>query len=299
MMTRFHNTWLVTLALALTANYALAAPAVLGVATARGGFLIDHSRVEGNATLFDGVLIETKKASSSIRLSSGTTLGLAGDSRARVYGERLLLERGQGELVSGHGYRVEALGLRIEPSAPGVAARVAVEGEKVVQVAALGGEVRVLTGAGYLVGRVTPSRILQFEPQAAGAATPSKMRGCVTREDDKYYLTDVTSGVKTQVVGGGIEQEAGNDVEIQGTATGDQVQVNSLERVSSGCRVAPGGKAGKAAGAAGAAGGAAAGAAAGGATTAIIAGVAVAATAAGVASYKVTHDDDGGQSSSR
>jgi len=292
MITRFHNSSFVALALALTLNYSLAAPAALGVATARGGFLINGSPVEGNATLFDGARIETRKASSSIRLGSGATAGLAGESRALVYQERLVLERGQGELASASGYRMEALGLRIEPSAPGASARVTLRGDKVV-VAALGGAVRVRSGAGFLVGNVTPSRTLLFSPQAAGAATASTMRGCVTEEDGKYYLTDTTSGVKVQVSGPGIDQEAGNDVEITGTAIGaDQVQVNSINRLGSGCKSS----AAPAAAAAGAAAGAAGGMTAG-ATAVIIVGVAVAAAGAGYGAYRAQDDD--GQSSSR
>jgi hypothetical protein len=293
MITRFHNSSLVVLALALTLNYSLAAPAALGVATARGGFLIDGAPVEGNATLFDGVRIETRKASSSIRLGSGATAGLAGESRARVYQERLVLERGQGEVASSSGYRMEALGLRIEPSAPGASARVTLHGDKAVQVAAVGGPVRVLTGAGFLVGNVTPSRALLFSPQAAGAATATTMSGCVTEEDGKYYLTDRTSGVKMQVRGPIIEQEAGNEVDIVGTVLApDHVEVNSINRLGTGCR----GSVIPVAAAAGVAAGAAAGMAAG-TTAVVIVGVGVAAAAAGYGSYRA--QDDNGESSSR
>jgi hypothetical protein len=280
MITRFHNGSFVALALALTLNYSLAAPAALGVATARGGFLIDGSPVEGNATLFDGVRIETRKASSSIRLGSGATAGLAGESRARVYQERLVLERGQGELASSPGYRMEALGLRIEPAAPGAAARVTLRGDKLVQVAAVGGAVRVRTGAGFLVGNVTPSRMLLFSPQAAGAATASKMSGYVTEEGGKYYLTDSTSGVKVQVSGGGIEQQVGNNVEITGTSIGaDQVQVNSINNLGTGAAAGTGTGMGA------------------GTVAVVIVGVSVAAAAAGYGAYRAQDDD--GQASSR
>ncbi len=295
MITRFHNGSFVALALALTLNYALAAPAALGVATAHGGFLIDGSPVQGNATLFDGVRIETRKASSSILLGSGAIVSLAGESRARVYPKRLVLERGQGELASAAGYRMEALGLRIEPAAPGASALVALRGDKVVQVAAFGGAVRVLTGAGLLVGNVMPSHALLFSPQAAGAATASKMRGCVTEEDGKYYLTDRTAGVKVQVSGPGIEQEAGNEVEITGTALdADQVQVNSITRLGSGCKSS----AIPVAAAAGAAAGVGAGMAAG-TVAVVVVGVGVAAAAAGYGTYRAQDDRGEGQSSSR
>ena len=295
MIKRLTRRSLVSLVLVFAVNHSLAAPPVIGVVVAKGEFRVNESPVTGNATLFDGALIETGKASSSIHLSRGTALNLAGGSRVRVYRDRLVLERGESELVSGDGYTLEALGLRVQPSTPGVSARVVLQGGKAVQVAALAGEVRVLTGADYLVGKVTPGRILEFEPQAEGAATSSKIRGCLAEVDGKYYITDVTSGVRMQVSGEGLEKEVGNEVEITGASAGDQVQAKGIERLAVGCRAgAEEAAAGKSRSAK-----AAAGKAMTGTTKAIIAGVSVAAVAGTVAGIAVATQDEGPPPSSR
>ncbi len=272
-------------------NWLLAASPVIGVAMAKGGFRVNDAAVTGNATLFDGSVVETAKASSNIRLQSGATLNLAASSRGRVFEHRAVLERGAGE-VSG-GYVMEALGLRVESDAPAATARLAVSQGK-LEVAALTGSFRVLNNAGFLVGNVGAGRALAFEPQAAGAAAPSTLTGCLSKSDGKYYLTDDASGVKVQLTGSKLENEAGNRVEVVGTSIGsDQVQVNTLKRLSRGCSAAGAAAAaggGKAAATGAATAGKAASMAAG--TKAVIAGVVVAAAAGtGAGVYQATRDE--------
>ena len=291
-MKRLTNCWLLFLVFGFVASYSLAAAPVVGVAVARGEFRVNDSPVTGNATLFDGAVIETGKASSAIHLSRGGTLNLAGQSRARVYQDRLVLERGQTELVSSGGYTLEAAGLRIQPSAAGVSARVALQGEKIVQVASLAGEVRVLTGADYLVANVAPGRILEFQPQAEGAATPSKIRGCLEEADGRYYIKDVTSGVRMHVTGEGLAKEVGNEVEVTGASVGEEIQVSQIERLASGCHGEAGSGRSRAAKAA-------AGRGMAGSTKAIIAGVSVAAVAGTAAGIAVATQDEGPTPSSR
>src|SRR5579863_6897906 len=94
-----------------------AASAGIGLATADGSFLSDHSTVWGNATLFDGNLIETRVSSSQLCLTSGVNLWLAAESRARIYKSAMILEKGIGQLESGD-YRIEAAGLQVAQDRP-------------------------------------------------------------------------------------------------------------------------------------------------------------------------------------
>jgi hypothetical protein len=77
----------------------LAAPAI-GVVTASGHFNVEGSQVWGNATLFDGTTIETTSASSELALQNGVKVQLAAGSRARIWQNRLSLEKGTAQLAA-------------------------------------------------------------------------------------------------------------------------------------------------------------------------------------------------------
>jgi hypothetical protein len=78
---------------------ALAAPAI-GIVTASGHFNVEGSQVWGNATLFDGTMIETSSASSELALRNGVKVQLAAGSRARIWQNRLVLEKGIAQLTA-------------------------------------------------------------------------------------------------------------------------------------------------------------------------------------------------------
>jgi hypothetical protein len=75
----------------------VAAPAI-GIVTASGHFSVEGSPVWGNATLFDGATIETSSASSELALRSGVKVQLGAGSRARIWQNRLILEKGVAQL---------------------------------------------------------------------------------------------------------------------------------------------------------------------------------------------------------
>ncbi len=263
--------------------------AAIGVAQADGSFRVDDNPVVGNATLFEGNLIETAKASSDLRLNGGVRLSLASDSRGKVFGTRLLLEKGVGEWSGPAGYVVEAMGLRILAAAPGSAGRVAISGGRRVQAAALAGSLRVTTTDGTVVALLKPGAALEFEPQAVtGAQAPFEMTGCLTNLNGRFVLRDPVTGLTEEVRGGGIEKEAGNTVEITATVipnvqpvsgANEVVQATRLRRLARGCAPAGGPEAAPAPGMSGA-------------RKAIIAGVIVGGAGAGAAIYLETRKSD-------
>lgn len=280
------------------AGVARAAAPVIGTVAARGSFVLDRATVIGNATLFEGATVETKIASSRMDLASGARVSLAAESRAKVYGDHLVLERGEGQWEKAATYHFEARGLTIQPETGNASARVALAGGARVELAVLSGSFRVLNAKGMLVANATAGRSLELEPQVADA--PTKLTGTLRVSSGHYLLTDETTNVTVELAGAGLAQDAGYRVEVTGTtdAAGAPVSdASHLVRVSSVKRL---GKSRDAAGAAaagkgGAAGGAASGVAGISATTvAIIGGVAAAATVGGLAAAgKLT-----GQSSS-
>src|SRR5580692_12271434 len=98
---------MMSLILALTgiAGVASGAVPVIGTVVAKGTFRLDNATVTGNATLFEGATIETKTAASRMELSSGARISLGTDSKARFYGDHMILEKGEGRLEKAEGFR--------------------------------------------------------------------------------------------------------------------------------------------------------------------------------------------------
>ncbi|MGQ9635638.1 MAG: hypothetical protein ACUVXB_15510 [Bryobacteraceae bacterium] len=188
----------------------------IGLAMARGSFRVNNSQVWGNATLVEGTVIETAQVASELRLNSGTRLALAAESRGRVHKDRLILERGTGELREARGYGIEARRLRVYSAASGALARVAYDKDNRVLVAALNGPVRVTTDGGLLVANIAAGKALSFDPQPPGAAPPVKVTGKLERKDGHFLLTDETTQVISELVGAGLDQEVGNRIEVTG-----------------------------------------------------------------------------------
>jgi hypothetical protein len=250
--------------------------------------------VTGNATLFEGATIETHTAGTSLVLPGRARLALAPGSKGKLYGDRLLLEKGEARLEQGAGFRFEARGLTIQPATGTASARVALGGNVKVQVASLTGAFRVLNSRGMLVANVPQGAALEFDPQASSG--PTRLSGCLQIKSGHFVLTDETTQVAVEVVGPGIAKEVGNRVSITGstdasaTPVSDATQfirVTEVSRVAKGCLAA--GKSSAGAGGAAAAGKGGSGSGGGGgagasvATIAVIGGVAVAATLGGLA----------------
>lgn len=266
---------------------ASAAPDAIGIATARGGLFMDRSPVQGNTTLFDGGVLETNSYPSVVRLQGGSQILLGSTSRGRIYRDRLVLEKGEGQMDKASNFRFEALGLRILPGSIGTKARVTLVGKQRVAVSALAGTLRVTTAEGTLIARLEPGRALEFEPQVAGAAAPSTVSGCITVAGVQFVLRDVTANINLELRGMNFGQYVGQRVEITGTELKGQqpsegatqvIQVTKLTRVSGSCPVPPGNAStAKTAGVSAT-------------TKVVIAGVAIAAVAGGTALGLTTAD---------
>ncbi len=285
---------------------AMGAPSAIGTIVAKGSFQVDNASVSGNATVFDGSTIETRVASSELRLASGERMLLGAASRGKVHRDYLVLERGASRIEGASDYSIRARGLRIQAAEQGSSAEVALAGAGRVQVAALRGAFRVMNADGLVVANVAAGRALDLEPQAAGAAAPSRLTGCLAKKSGKFLLTDETTSVTAELQGAGLAAEAGNRVEITGAmnpsakpaaGASQVIKVSEVKRVGKGC----GSKVGAAV-AGGAAAGAGAGAAGGisaGATAAIVGGVAAAATAGGLAAAGTFSGEESKPSTSR
>jgi len=241
--------------------FVMAVPPSIGVIRSAGDFQLDGSTVSGNATLFEGSTVQTAAAQSKIQLSSGVQIVLEPNTRAQVYKDR-----------------VEAATLRILPADPHTIAQVVAQDSSHVSVSASRGLVDVRNGAGVLVATVRPGLALAFTTQAGGAATATKMSGCLVKKGDKYLLTDSTTGVTAELQGPSVAASAGHQVQITGSmipgatpaaGASQVIQVVTVDSVGAACK-AP-------------VAGAAAGGLSKGAIGAIVAGVAAVATTVGLA----------------
>ena len=281
----------ILLLLAGTLFTGFAASPVIGIATATGSFLMDNAPVQGNATVFNGAVVETSAAPSTLRLQGGPRMELGSTSRGRVYNDRLILEKGNGRMEGAQSYWIEARTLHIVPASAASSAQVAIREAGQVTVAALTGDVRVTTSAGTLLAMMPRGTALEFEPppQTAGASAPISVSGCLANVGGHFLLTDDTAKVTFEVRGQDLAQYAGQHISVTATVLKDVhagegasevVQATQVKKLGGGCPASAG--AGRKAAGAGAAGAAkVAGMSVG--TKAVIAGVVIAAAAGGTA----------------
>jgi hypothetical protein len=210
----------------------MAAPPSIGVIRSSGDFQVDGSTVSGNATLFEGSTVQTAAAQSKIQLSSGAEILLEPNSRAQVYKDH-----------------VEAATLRISPTGTHTVAEVLTQDSTHVSISALQGLVDVRNGAGVLVATVRPGMALAFSAQAGGASTASKLKGCLVKKGDKYFLTDTITNVTVELQGPDVGKNAGHQIDVTGSmipgatpgaGASQVVQVVTVDFVGSSCTV-PGG----------------------------------------------------------
>ncbi len=193
-----------------------AAPAI-GVVTSSGSFQMNHERVSGNGTVFEGAAIQTEEDTSRVRLKGGAWVELAAESRATIFADHVRLEAGFGELQAGSGFQVEALGLRIRTGAPRALARIRLDGGNTVLVGAVHGPVRVYSQSGLLVANVAAGAAFSFQPDAA-APDEFRIAGCLLTKDKHYIVVAATGNQTVEVQGENVAAEAGNRVEVTGKA---------------------------------------------------------------------------------
>jgi hypothetical protein len=207
--------------------FVMAVPPSIGVIRSSGNFQLDGSMVSGNATLFEGSTVQTAAAQSKIQFSSGAQIVLEPNTRAQVYKDRL-----------------EAATLRILPADTHTIAEIVTQDSNHVSVSAVQGLVDVRNGAGVLVATVRPGLALAFTAQAGGASTATKMKGCLVKKNDKYFLTDGTTGVTVELQGPDVAKNAGHQIEISGSmipgatpapGASQVVQVVTVDSVGSKC----------------------------------------------------------------
>jgi hypothetical protein len=223
---------------------ASASPAAIGTATANGDFLVDRAPVRGNATVLDGTVLETAAVPSLVRLEGGGRARLGAESRARMFADRVALEKGVGEISGAGGLRLEAGAISVVPDAEGSTASVAVGPRGGVTVAARTRPWRGPNREGALLARMDAGAALEFQPQAAGAAAPMLLTGCVYQAEGHYLLRAEGANLTFELRGADLARFNGMRVTVAATpvpgeqayAGADQmIQVTQIKSLGSGC----------------------------------------------------------------
>jgi hypothetical protein len=192
--------------------FAIAASPAIGIVTASGHFTLDRSQVWGNATVFEGSVIETSTASSEIALRNGAKLQLAKDSRARILSDRVVMEKGIGQVFAPESFEVNAANLRIHTSG-----RLRVNMTDGIEVASLVGSTRVSSASGILLAAIPAGRSMNFSPQSANGTVTRT--GCLLFKDNHFILQDENTQEVVELTGQNFAPQLANRVEISGAAS--------------------------------------------------------------------------------
>lgn len=243
---------------------------------------IGQIRVPGQATIYDGAVVETGSSPAQFQLRNGATVRLSAGAKATLRSDGISLERGTGQVDTPVDYSIQAHSLRVLSTSRPSSTRLELKDDGSLRVASLSGPIEVRRMSGGLLGRMVAGKAMIFAPESgeAGAAAPLEIRGCLSKSHSRFLLHDPGTAKTITLVGGSFTAKSGDRVvvigNVEGSASGT-AQANQVVRVlrltveGHGC-----GNAAAAAGAAGAGAGGAAGASKGiSATTAVIAGVAV------------------------
>jgi hypothetical protein len=199
-----------------TSSFAAASTTAIGAASARGEMRVDGYPVRGNATLFDGTVVETGQATATLRLDKGAEIILSGESRGTLYHDHLVLQKGAGELSGRDPFPIEADGLHVSPSQPNSQTVVSLSDADMVEVASLTGGVQVTNNQGLLIGSVRSGRMMSFAMQEIGSPSDFTGTGTVSFENGHYYLTEHAPDFKYEIKGKNLSKDIGKTVTLTG-----------------------------------------------------------------------------------
>ncbi len=145
----------------------------IGTANAGGSFWVESAGVSTHATIFSGGTVEAGQTPVKLQIPPDVRILLDVGSRAQVWGDRLTLEKGRVQLDSGKDYRIESRTMRVTLGAAGARVVVANGGSGMVEVAALGGPIRVANADGVVVANVAAGRSVDLR---LGASTCCAMK---------------------------------------------------------------------------------------------------------------------------
>ena len=213
------NTKLLALAVVFcTLPYASAGTTVIGTASVRGDMRVDGYRVSGDATLFDGSVVQTGQASAALHLNKGVEIKFATDSRGTLYRDRLVLQQGSSEWTPSSSFSLEASGLHVTPDEPNSKGLVSLGGALTVEVTALTGGFQVKNDNGMLLARVSPGHTMSFGAFQSGTSASNSVTvtGDVSFTGGICFLYVPGTGVVYELKGMDFSKQFGATITVTG-----------------------------------------------------------------------------------
>jgi hypothetical protein len=211
------------------ASAASAVPRYIGVVSAEGSFWVDSAGVSDHATVFEGSTVETTDAPAAVQIGSAVRVLLDANSRVQVYADRLLLERGRGQLDSGSNYRVEARTLRVMVGSAESRAVVAIGDSGAVEVGSLNGDIRVTNTDGVRVANVGPGNSVELRVEQGRDTTI--LTGCVAVAGSVYLMRDEVSAVTVELRGAEMAAQTGKRVQVTGKVVSSEYPAVPADQV--------------------------------------------------------------------
>jgi hypothetical protein len=212
-------------------SYAAAGTVSIGTASVRGNMRVDNYVVKGDATLFNGSVVETDQATANLRLDKGTQITLSTNSRGTMYSDHAVLQQGESQVIASNSFQLQAGPVHVFPNLPNSVGIVTLKPDNSVEVASLSGSFGVSSNNGVMLANIHPGRVVNFAMQTPPASqTAFSGLGIVSFDNGTYYLTtdeDVKYvltcrdshryiGDKVYVTGT-VEAPAGQPAGVQGT----------------------------------------------------------------------------------
>lgn len=206
------------LALSCMATCASAGTTVLGTASVRGDMRVDGYTVTGDATVFDGSVVETGDASANLLVGHGVDITMSRSSRGTIYRDHFVLQRGESELTAPGSFELQANGLHVAANKPDSVGIVNLKPSNTIEIAALAGSFEVRNGQGLLLSNVLPGHPLSFAMQDQANTPPYYVStvGLLDYENGQYFLT-TDENVRYVLTGNDLQKFVGDKVVITGT----------------------------------------------------------------------------------
>jgi hypothetical protein len=200
-------------------SYAAAGTVSIGTASVRGNMRVDNYEVKGNATLFNGSVVETDQATANLRLNKGTQITLSTNSRGTMYSDHAVLQQGETQVIASNSFQLQAGAVRVFPNQPNSVGVVSLKPGNTVEVATLTGSFGVSSNNGIMLANVHPGRVVSFAMQAGASPTTFSGSGIVSFEKGVYYLT-TNEDVKYVLTCRDVHRYVDDKVEVSGTIEG-------------------------------------------------------------------------------
>jgi hypothetical protein len=217
-----------TAVLLCTLINAEATATVIGTASARGDLLVDGYVIHGDATLFDGEVVETGKASATLHLEKGVEIKLSTNARATLYRDRLKLQQGSTQWTGSSTFPLEVNGVFVTATSLASHGLISIDNDRNAEVSAIDGELRVISSRGILVAGVRPGNpvVLAAQQTVAPGVVPTQgpvpmsLYGTLSNVNGHYFLTLASPdlGVVYELRGGNLAKLVGKQVLVKGTA---------------------------------------------------------------------------------